>query len=744
MTTQEIAQAFEAKKTSGGWEAKCPAHDDRNASLSITGSNDGKTLLHCHAGCRFEDIAAAARLKPADFFPDEPAAVRSRIAAEYSYQDAGGKELYQVVRFEPKDFRQRRWDGSRWVWNLKGVERVLYRLPQVIEARDKRIIYVVEGEKDVAAIESLGMVATCNAGGAGKWEQQYTESLRGAMVVVIPDGDAPGRKHRDLVCAALIGVCKWVKSIELPVKDAALWVEKGGTKDEMAALIKAARVYNPADYPSELDTTASLGDMRSVTSAENGAKGGRPKAPSHADTAEMYAESELCKNGVYHVRHWRGRWYAYEHGCGWRELADIEIQGRLITYLRGDPELRGHATAHYAASVMLNLRAHDLCGLPESVQRPCWLDTGEDGKNWVAFSNGKVVNVWQYAEAIAQGRTPEGHERPLSPLFFSSDYVSYEWNPDAFPQLFHEYLERVQPDADNAGAVCRMMGLLMADTTRYETFWQMYGNGSNGKTVLLDVIKAMVGKPNLSYVPLHSLIERFGPWPLAESKVNICGELPTDVGRGQLYQIEGEFKNCVSGGEIEYEQKGKDKYFAKCRSRFVMATNSLPTFVDKSDGVWRRLRVIPFGEQIPDEEKDVNLAEKIVASEMPGVLEWALQGLAEVIKAGVVAECPEGHRIKQAHRAGCDHETEYLKDHYTRGTHGDRTKAADMYKGYREWMYDSGYKPLGAGKFYARVCDHFAGVEYKTIRFPDGLAKGFDGLTQSSPSQEYTEIASRE
>ncbi len=735
MTAEQIASTLDARKVSGGWEARCPAHDDRNASLSITSGDDGKVLLHCHAGCAFPDIAAAAGLKTGDFFPDEPFAMRSRIVAEYSYQDVDGRELFQVVRFEPKDFRQRRSDGGKWVWNLRGVTRVLYRMPQVAEARDKRIIFVVEGEKDVAALESIGLVATCNAGGAGKWEPQYTEALRGAMVVVIPDGDAPGRKHRDIVCMALLDAAKWVKSVELPAKDAALWVERGGTKAELADMVKAAGVYNPADYAVTPDTNASLGDMRSVTSAENGAKGGRPKAPSHADTAEMYAESELCKDGIYRVRHWRGKWYAYDHGSGWREIADIEIQGRLITYLRSDPELRNHATAHYAASVMLNLRAHDLCGLPESVKRPCWLDTGEDGKNWVAFKNGVVVNVWRYAECLARGEMPDGHQRELSPHFFSSDYVDYEWQPDQFPERFHDYLDRVQPDADNAAAVCRMMGLLMADTTRYEVFWQLYGNGSNGKTVLMDIIKAMVGKPNLSYVPLHSLVERFGPWPLAESKVNVCGELPTDVGRGQLYQIEGEFKNCVSGGEIEYEQKGKDKYFTQCRSRFVMATNSLPTFVDKSDGIWRRLRVIPFNEQIPDEEKDVNLAETIQATEMPGVLGWALGGLAEIIKAGIAPDCPEGERIKKSHRAGCDHEVEFLKDHYSVGGYGDRVKAVDMYKAYREWMLDNGYKPLGAGKFYGRVADHFPGAEYKTLRFLDGVAKGFDGIAQSSLSQ---------
>jgi putative DNA primase/helicase len=738
MTAAEIASVFKGKPTpSGGWEACCPAHQDKNASLAISDDGNGKTLVHCFAGCQFADIAAAVGLKMQDFFPDEPPVVKSRMVAEYSYQDAEGKEVFQVCRFDPKDFRQRRWDGGKWVWSIKGIERVLYRLPQVLAAKETRGIFIVEGEKDVHALESLGLVATCNSGGAGKWEPQYTESLRGANVYMIPDNDKAGRLHRDLVCNSIKDVVRQIKVVELPdAKDAAEWIQKGGTKAGLVAIVTASPPYDPASCQETGATDPELGDMRSVTSQGNGAKGGRPPAPSHADTAERYATEELRRDGHYVVRHWRGKWYAYDHGNGWRELADIEIQGRLITYLRGDPDLRGHATAHYAASVMLNLRAHDLCGLPETIKRPCWLDTGESGQNWVAFKNGVVVNIWQYARALSEGREPTGHTRPLSPLFFSPDYVEYDWNPDAMPEKFHAYLERVQPKTDNVEAICRMMGILMADTTRYEVFWQLYGSGSNGKTVLLDVIKAMVGKGNLSFVPLHSLVERFGPWPLAESKVNICGELPTDVGRGQLYQIEGEFKNCVSGGEIEYEQKGKDKYFAQCRSRFIMATNSLPTFVDKSDGIWRRLRVIPFNQQIPDDEKDVNLAEKITADEMPGVLAWALDGLAQVIKAGIVSECEEGETVKKSHRAGCDHEIEFLKDHYRKGTHGERVKAAEMYKKYREWMNENGYKSLGSGKFYARVSDFFPHSTYKDLRFETGITKGFDLLTESSEQQE--------
>lgn len=96
-----------------------------------------------------------------------------RIVATYPYTDADGTVLYEVVRYEPKDFRQRRPDPEGgWDWSMKGQRLVPFRLPSIVAAPREAIIYVVEGEKDVLALEALGLVATCNAGGAGKWPKR--------------------------------------------------------------------------------------------------------------------------------------------------------------------------------------------------------------------------------------------------------------------------------------------------------------------------------------------------------------------------------------------------------------------------------------------------------------------------------------------------------------------------------------------------------------------------------------------
>jgi hypothetical protein len=229
------------------WEARCPAHEDARASLSVSANGEGVVLLHCHAGCEPQDIVRDLELSMADLFPANTQADRKpRIAAEYSYADETGIELFQVVRFEPKDFRQRhRGPTGEWVWKM-GARRVPYRLPELVAAcAAGKTVWVVEGEKDVETLRGLGLTATCNPGGAGKWRPEYAAHFKGAAAVhIIPDDDAPGREHAAAVATALASTVKTVKVVRLPSgKDATDWVRGGGTAEQLGAL--AAKVVTP-------------------------------------------------------------------------------------------------------------------------------------------------------------------------------------------------------------------------------------------------------------------------------------------------------------------------------------------------------------------------------------------------------------------------------------------------------------------------------------------------------------------
>lgn len=235
-------------------EARCPAHEDKRASLGlkIVPNDDGgdKVVVKCQAGCPTQDVLAAVGLTFADLFTVEakPSGAKrgsglGREDTVYGYADEGGVVRFEVVRFEPKDFRQRTVhpDGTR-TWGIKGVRRTLYKLPRVLEAvRDKRLLWIVEGEKDVETLTALGWFATCNMGGAAsgendrKWLPEYAESLAGAgEVVIVPDNDEPGRRHAATIAASLKG-----KADEVTILDLAKFWPECPVKGDVSAFLAA-------------------------------------------------------------------------------------------------------------------------------------------------------------------------------------------------------------------------------------------------------------------------------------------------------------------------------------------------------------------------------------------------------------------------------------------------------------------------------------------------------------------------
>ncbi len=266
MTYDEfLSRLSGVKRTGSGATAKCPAHQDAHASLSISTSDDGRILLHCHAGCTTEAVVEAMGLELKDLYPSSPKKSKStcgKIVAIYDYVDAEGVLSYQVVRTEPKGFRQRRPDPEKpgeWIWDLRGVKPLLYHLPEVISrARAGRPLVIVEGEKDVDTLRSIGISATCNSGGAGKFPRQAVEWLQGARIAIIPDSDVPGRKHADQVALLLHGAASEIRIVLLPEgsKDVSDFIAAGGTKEQLITLLRAAPLWNP-EKTSTQETVAT-------------------------------------------------------------------------------------------------------------------------------------------------------------------------------------------------------------------------------------------------------------------------------------------------------------------------------------------------------------------------------------------------------------------------------------------------------------------------------------------------------
>lgn len=278
--TQPVQQLLDrlqkVRPSGGGWVACCPAHDDGTPSLSVHVGRRGDCIVKCHGGsaCSVDDIVRAVGLTMRDLFYDSapstvpyfppPPIVRApkpgakekaklgKLVRAYDYDDANGVMRFQVCRFEPKEFRQRQpLPTGGWKWSLAGIETFLFHLPELIEAIAlERPVYLVEGEKDAENVQRLGAVSTTAPGGAskgqGKWRATYTENLRDAHVVYLPDNDAAGQGQAVRIANELVRAAASVRIVNLPglppKGDVSDYIEAGGT---LAQLEKFAQATPP-------------------------------------------------------------------------------------------------------------------------------------------------------------------------------------------------------------------------------------------------------------------------------------------------------------------------------------------------------------------------------------------------------------------------------------------------------------------------------------------------------------------
>jgi putative DNA primase/helicase len=192
---------------------------------------------------------------------------KSKIVETYDYRSAEGNVVFQAVRFDPKGFAQRRPNGrGGYIWNLDGVGRVLYRLPKLLAANGDETVYLPEGEKDVDRLADLGLVATTNPQGAEKWRDEYTASLKGWHVAILPDNDDPGRRHAEKVARALHGEAASVKVVMLPglpeEGDVSDWFDAGNSVDDLLRIVNETPEWespsSSADTPDEFDDVGTL------------------------------------------------------------------------------------------------------------------------------------------------------------------------------------------------------------------------------------------------------------------------------------------------------------------------------------------------------------------------------------------------------------------------------------------------------------------------------------------------------
>lgn len=691
MTVAEFLAKLEGvKKTAAGWEARCPAHDDHHASLSIGITEDGKVLCYCHRGCSVAEITAAVGLSPKDLFPMPQSGGNNRapIVNVYDYRNADGELVFQVCRRTDKGFTQRQPDGKGgWIWDMKGVERVLYRLPELNLANVRTWVFIPEGEKDADKLAARGLTATCNSGGAGKWRDSYSQALRDRRVAVLSDNDAPGRKHAEQVARSLTGIAADVRVVELPdlpdKGDVSDWLDNGGTPETLCAIIKRAPVYvaKPANDHEPAETAAKPATDEAPGKDETDREPAKDEEPPVV-TEFRLAERMAAQHGT-ELRYCSAvGWFAWD-GKRWRRDDTGEVSRRAKLTVRSlladaaqiedkkerrrlaEFALRGETRAKVSAIVELAKSEHPIPLRVEELDADPWLLNAENG----------TLDL----------RT--GTLRPHNPADLITKLAPVEYDPQASCPLFDKFLERILPAPELRTFAQRAFGSAATGAVREHALHLLWGAGSNGKSTLINIILATLGGYGMTAPPKLLMTRRHESHPT--QLADLYGKrLVASVESGEGHRLDEELVKQLTGGDrIKGRFMRQDFFEFSPTHQLMLATNHKPEIRGTDLAIWRRVRLWPFTVTIPEGEQDTELPDKL-AAERGGIMAWVVRGCLDWQRDGL-AEPDEVRAATKEYRGECDILGVFIDDRCVIGP-DCKVASCDLYASYEAWAKGAG------------------------------------------------------
>jgi P4 family phage/plasmid primase-like protien len=504
-----------------------------------------------------------------------------------------------------------------------------------------------------------------------------THSVLYAAAVKMGNFGASGELEKQTALAALVNAA----------------VNNGdGKLDETEAL----RVFNDGWTIGEENPRSTPEDKRRQTSPVNGENGGRPRANYLAWALKILKRDE--QDGVPTLVSYQGDWYRF--GGLWRKVPDVEVRGLIMDFIAFHDQTL--ANKSHCDNVVANLKTQNQCLIESHHSLPFWLDKRCEAPGWIATQSG-LIEVRPLSEAARLGKmppepTPDGLWRPLSPRLLTPWTLPYAFDPKAGCPRWRKFVEEVQPSPEGQRFLQVMFGLTLVPDTSFEVFFHFFGPAGTGKSTALRVLEELVGSENTCVVPLEKFAEKFSTVLLTEKLVNISNEMPSHLDSHTLAGIEGRLRSAASGNTIDTERKFKEPGKARVTARSFFATNALPLIQDKTSAFWDRWRIVPFDVCFRDSDKRDRDLSKTLASELPGILNWALEGLGILLSQSHFPEHPDGEKIKEEHRRRCDPVQVFLEETITHCL-SQFVETGRLFARYQTWCDENNYRPFCRDNF---------------------------------------------
>ena len=296
----------------------------------------------------------------------------------------------------------------------------------------------------------------------------------------------------------------------------------------------------------------------------------------------------------------------------------------------------------------------------------------------------------------------KGEKKPIrshTPLYFNLNALNFDYNENGKCPTFLKFLEEMIPDPELRRGLQEFIGLCFTPDTSFNVMMFLKGDGANGKSVLLEVIRCLLGKENVSSLGLEAFnLARTFPLASSANKLaNIASEV-SEVGKAE----EGVLKQYTGGEPLSVERKQKDPFPMYPTAKLIFAMNTLPVFRDKTDGIFRRIFLIPMDVTIPREKQNRNLIKSDFwenSGELEGIFNWGLEGLKRLRERGHFEMPQASETAKGSYRAEMNPARNFLLEAVEIGTESDKISSPTLFQLYKMWCAENGNSPLNSNNF---------------------------------------------
>lgn len=620
-------------------------------------------------------------------------------------------------------------DGSRWLGDTDDAI-VPYGLSRLDEARSANRLHLVEGESDAWTLWHAGEPAlgVPGASQAGKISAEDLARIQSIYIVREPDqgGDTFVRGVAERLVELQYGGEAWVMDCGRAEDPNDAWQRCDDDIETFRSAWERHRCEaEPLAWPI---SDAEMWEPRNISRA-------------FLREANQGVGS-AARRGT-ELRFWRDSWWVW-NGQHYRKISAAELRGHLAAFIEGRKwedtrkqsgerityKEQKSATRATVRNVVQSLEG--LCVAGGHHDPPVWSDGSEPAEHLI-MENGILYldDLW----ALMEDETESVDLEPHTPELFAVNGLPYSWDRNAECPRWEQFLDRVLPNEAKQRVLAQWCGYCLLPTNRYQKIFVMVGEGANGKSVIMDVTRHLVGKSNVSAAPLEQLHQPHALQPLVGKLLNQATEW------GYLHQTGLMTLKAVSGGDsVTINPKHKAPYEAVLPVRWMVSTNEVPQVQDRSEAIWRRLMLMEFEEQIPpDEQIPKERFVDMLCEELPGILIWALCGLKDLEDQGgfeipdCMAKSAREMREKSNPAASwCEQSLVVAKN--------AELNLRSAYADYKSYCNNGGWKPLNRANFSKQIRRWFhretgrkvtserRRIEGKRQRFYQGCRMAIEGV----------------